>query len=125
MAYLLDSNLLIYSADATHAFLRPLVQSPANYVYVSAVSQIETLGFHRLVLADKFYLESIFTLLGVLPVSQPIIERATILRQQQRMTLGDAIIAATALEYGLAVATRNVRDFTHIVGLPVYNPLLR
>ena len=122
MAYLLDSNLLIYSADATHAFLRPLVQSPVNYV--SAVSQIETLGFHRLVLADKFYLESIFTLLGVLPVSQPIIERATILRQQQRMTLGDAIIAATALEYGLAVATRNARDFTHIVGLPVYNPFI-
>ena len=122
MAYLLDSNLLTYSADAAHAFLRPLVQSPANCVYVSAVSQVEALGFHRLVLADKFYLESMFALLGVLPVSQPIIERATVLHQQQRMTLGDALIAATALEFGLAVATRNIRDFTPIVGLSVYNP---
>ncbi|WP_210516274.1 type II toxin-antitoxin system VapC family toxin [Hymenobacter terricola] len=122
MAYLLDSNLLIYSADAAHAFLRPLVQDPANYG--SAVSQVETLGFHRLVLADKFYLESIFTLLGVLPVSQPIIERATVLRQQQRMTLGDALIAATALEYGLAVATRNMSDFTPVVVLSVYNPFV-
>ena len=120
MAYLLDSNLLIYSADAANAFLRPLVQSQTNYV--SAVSQVETLGFHKLVLADKFYLESVFILLGVLPVSQPIIERATVLRQQQRMTLGDAIIAATALEYGLTIATRNIKDFTHIVGLPVYDP---
>jgi toxin FitB len=63
MAYLLDSNLLIYSAEEAHAFLRPLVQSTANYV--SAISQVETLEFHRLGLVDKSYLESVFTILGV------------------------------------------------------------
>ncbi|WP_396268725.1 type II toxin-antitoxin system VapC family toxin [Ideonella sp.] len=34
---------------------------------------------------------------------------------------GDAAIAATALEYGFAVATRNVRDFEH-TGVRVINP---
>ena len=120
MAYLLDSNLLIYSADAAHSFLRPLVQDSANYV--SAISQVETLGFHRSLPADKHYLESVFALLGVLPVSQVVIKPATLLRQQQRMALGDALIAATALEYGLEVATRNVRDFSSITDLAVFNP---
>ena len=120
MAYLLDSNLLIYSADDTHSFLRPLVQTTANYV--SAISQVETLGFYKLALADKLYLESVFAILGILPVSPSIIQRAIALRQQQRLTLGDALIAATALDYGLDLATRNVGDFSRIAGLTAYNP---
>lgn len=33
------------------------------------------------------------------------------------MTLGDALIAATALEYGRALATRNLSDFQWVAGL--------
>ena len=33
------------------------------------------------------------------------------------MSLADAIIAATALEYSVALVTRNVSDFQHIPGL--------
>lgn len=53
MAYLLDSNLLIYSANPDSFFLRPLVLNPDNYV--SAISQVETLGFHKLTAADAAY----------------------------------------------------------------------
>jgi hypothetical protein len=38
------------------------------------------------------------------------------------MKLGDAIIAATALEYGVPVVTRNATDFSQIPGLEVINP---
>jgi len=38
------------------------------------------------------------------------------------MKLGDAIIAATALEYGLPLATRNTVDFRHIDSLQIINP---
>jgi toxin FitB len=38
------------------------------------------------------------------------------------MTLGDALIAATALEYGLELATRNVADFVDIPKKAVFNP---
>ena len=38
------------------------------------------------------------------------------------MKLGDAIIAATALEYGVPLVTRNEGDFKHITGLQVINP---
>lgn len=120
MTYLLDSNLLIYSANPDSSFLRPLVLNPDNYV--SAISQVETLGFHKLTAADATYLNSVFAILGILPVSQAIILRAIILRQQRRLSLGDALIAATALEYDLAVATRNTADFLPVSGLLVYNP---
>lgn len=119
MTYLLDSNLLIYSANPDSSFLRPLVLNPDNYV--SAISQVETLGFHKLTAADATYLNSVFAILGILPVSQAIILRAIILRQR-RLSLGDALIAATALEYDLAVATRNTADFLPVSGLLVYSP---
>lgn len=120
MAYLLDSNLLIYSASAANAFLRPLVLNTTNCA--SVISKVETLGFHRLDPADEAYFNSLFAILNTLPVTRLIIDRATALRQQKRMTLGDSLIAATALEYELETATRNVSDFSAIVGLTVYNP---
>lgn len=120
MTYLLDSNLLIYSADAANAFLRPLVSNADNYV--SAITQVETLGYHRLSATDKLYFQSLFALLGILPVTPAVIGRAVALRQQRRLSLGDALIAATALEFGLDLATRNVADFAPIGGLQVFDP---
>lgn len=120
MACLLDSNLLIYSAAAANALLRPLVLNTTNFA--PAISKVETLGFHKLNPVDEAYFNSLFALLNILAVTQPIIDRATFLRQQKRMTLGDLLIAAIALEYGLDIATRNVGDFISIAGLTVYNP---
>jgi predicted nucleic acid-binding protein len=56
------------------------------------------------------------------PLDDDVIERTVKLRQQEKMKLGDAIIAATALEFGLPLVTRNVDDFKHMVGLRVINP---
>ena len=38
------------------------------------------------------------------------------------MSMGDALIAATALTHGLTVATRNVKHFEHLADLLVFNP---
>ncbi|MGB3265430.1 MAG: hypothetical protein WBA89_15905 [Microcoleus sp.] len=38
------------------------------------------------------------------------------------MTLGDAIIAATALVYGRSLATRNIGNFRWIAELTLINP---
>ena len=38
------------------------------------------------------------------------------------MTLGDALIAGTAISYNLTLITRNVQDFQWIDGLSLLNP---
>jgi len=45
------------------------------------------------------------------------------LRQRQKLTLGDALIAATCLEQGYTLATANIGDFGWIEELKAFNPL--
>jgi predicted nucleic acid-binding protein len=39
----------------------------------------------------------------------------------RQITMADGLIAATALEHGLTLATRNVKDFENL-GLTIVNP---
>jgi predicted nucleic acid-binding protein len=62
----------------------------------------------------------------VLPVGESTARRAGVLRGELRQrglvrTQADLLIAATALEHDLMLATRNVKDFTGC-GLVVHNP---
>ena len=62
----------------------------------------------------------------ILPVSEPIAERWGILAGECQLKgrpikVADGLIAATALEHGLTIVTRNVRDFSGL-GMRFYNP---
>jgi predicted nucleic acid-binding protein len=58
-----------------------------------------------------------FAAASVLLLSQDVLEQAVKLRQLRKMTLGDALVAATALVHGLTLVTRNLDDFKWIAGL--------
>ena len=117
---LLDSNIIIYSAQPENAQLRELI---AEYTpAVSALSYLEVLGYHLLKEEQRQYFEEFFQVAQVLPISQDVLNQAVILRQQKRMTLGDAIIAGTALVYGLTLITRNTDDFRWITQVRLWNP---
>jgi toxin FitB len=117
---LVDSNILIYAAQPAHAHLRQFiaVHAPA----VSAVSYVEVLGYHQLDDEERQYLEAFFRLARVLPLSQAVLDKAVGLRQQRKMSLGDALVAGTALVHGLPLVTRNLEDFQWIQGLSLLNP---
>jgi predicted nucleic acid-binding protein len=55
-------------------------------------------------------------------VDSSIAERAGRLRRTASMRMPDALIAATALEQGLDLVTRNRRDFAKVHGLRVRDP---
>ncbi len=62
----------------------------------------------------------------VLPVTHAICERWGILSAKRQLSgaplaMADGLIAATALEYGLTLATRNVKDFADL-GVTILNP---
>jgi predicted nucleic acid-binding protein len=117
---LVDSNILIYAAQPAHAHLRQFIamHTPA----VSAVSYVEVLGYPQLDDEERQYLEAFFRLAHVLPLSQAVLDQAVALRQQRKMSLGDALVAGTALAHGLTLVTRNVEDFHWIQGLSLLNP---
>ncbi|MFN0201316.1 MAG: type II toxin-antitoxin system VapC family toxin [Bacteroidia bacterium] len=120
--YLLDSNILIYSSKTEYSFLRNYITSTTAISAVSVATVIEVLGYHKLSFEDKTYFESCIALLQVFEVSQSISDKAVELRQNQKMSLGDAIIAATAIVHDCELVTRNVGDFAGITALKLLNP---
>ena len=81
------------------------------------------MGYHNLNQVNKQKLERLFTLFPILPLSDEVIDMAIVLRQKRKISLGDALIAATALVHNIAVVTANVSDYTWIDGIEVINPL--
>jgi predicted nucleic acid-binding protein len=67
-------------------------------------------------------LDVIFQRLTVHALDERVVQQAIELRQQRRMNLADAVIAATALVHGLPLVTRNTADFLHVPGLRLLNP---
>lgn len=118
---LLDSNIIIYSAKLEYQSIRDLIIE--NIPYVSVVSYIEVLGYNKLSKIQKDYFEEFFQTANMLPISNTIIKTSANLKQEKKMSLGDAIIAATALQHNLTLITHNVKDFEWIDGLSVFDPL--
>lgn len=117
---LLDSNIIIYAAQAENEFLRGFIAEHSPYV--SALSCLEVLGYHQLNYEDKTYFEEFFNASQILSISQAVIEQGVRLKQMKKMSLGDAIIAGTALVHDLSVVTRNIDDFRWITELKLLNP---
>jgi predicted nucleic acid-binding protein len=122
--HLFDSNIVIYHLNqalpphATASFEDWIVEGAS----VSVVTRIEVLGYpeqtptqERLALETLRYFDEI-------PLQELIVQGAITLRQTQSIRLGDAIIAATALEHDLTLVTRNTGDFEWVNGLSLLNP---
>ncbi len=117
---LLDSNILIYGATGEHDALDIILDR--TDLAVASVTRIETLGFHRLSELEQHWLETVFDRLKILALDEVVAARAIALRQERKMGLADAIIAATALVHQLPLVTRNVEDFKQVTSLTVLNP---
>jgi toxin FitB len=117
---LIDSNIIIYAAQPSYSNLRQFIAAHAPAV--SAVSYVEVLGYHNLTEGDRRLLESFFAAATILPLSQPVLDQAVRLRQMRKMSLGDALVAGTALAHGRTLVTRNTDDFKWIAGLSLLNP---
>ena len=117
---ILDSNIIIYSALPEDEFLRDFIEE--NLPLVSEISRLEVLGFHNL--GDDLieYFEAFFFASTIIPISSEIVERAISIRQTRKLSLGDALIAATALENDLTLVTRNTKDFRWIDSLKLIDP---
>lgn len=118
---LVDSNILIYATKPEHSGLRQwLIDALPK---VSVISKVEILGYHKLHSTEKAALAELLNSLELIYLTPSCYEIAIQLRQQRKLTLGDALIAATCLEREFTLATCNTGDFFWIAELKVFNPL--
>jgi predicted nucleic acid-binding protein len=96
-AMLLDTNILIYACQPGGDWLSPWTTH--TDAAIASVTQIEALGFPGISPEEETALLSFIQACPSYPLADGVIQQAIKLRQQKKMKLGDAIIAATALEY--------------------------
>ena len=71
---------------------------------------------------DEAGLRTLLAPFTELPVDRAVAERAGRVRRETGTRIADALIAATALEHGLALVTRNTSDFERVPGLRLQPP---
>jgi predicted nucleic acid-binding protein len=119
---LIDSNIIIYGSKPQYQFVRDYLAK--EDIAVSKISLIKTLGFRKLEEEEMQMLKQLLASCYQYSINDEVIHRAIALRQQKKMSLGDAIIAATALQHELLLITANEEDFNWISGLELYNPVV-
>lgn len=119
---LIDSNILIYSAHEKYRYLRDLFKQ--ENVFVSIITRLEVLGYHRITLKQITYFDAIFKVVEILQIDNALIEQAISYRQKKSMSVADSIIAATANIYNVDLYTNNVADFKSIKDFKIVNPII-
>lgn len=115
----LDTNIVIYIANGRLG--ESLVGTEP--IYYPSILRIEALGYQNIRSVEEQRIKELLATLTELPLTDAVIDRATQLRQQSKMSLGDAIVAASAIERDCTLWTANDKDFSHIDGLRLHNPL--
>jgi predicted nucleic acid-binding protein len=118
---LIDTNIIFDALDGKMP-LNVLLKANLVDPIVSAVTYIEALGWHKITESELQIMQSFMDKATILPMDQPVVEEAVRIKQQKKIGLGDAIIAATAIIHNMVLVTRDVSDFKSIENLTLFNP---
>jgi len=116
MQYLLDTNIVIYYFNGLTDDERidALLIHSFN---ISIITQMEFLGWSGFLSDENLYqkAQEFISHANVFDLAQGVVDKTIILRQQHKIKMPDAIIAATALVHGFGIATNNIDDFKRLV----------
>lgn len=122
--YLLDTNAIINYLDASlpasaMLFMHGVVDEFCN---ISIISKMEALGHNFTSPAEQNTIETFVAGTNILAINEDIVNKTIAIRKGKKIKLPDAIIAATALVYGIILLSRNLPDFGGISGMKIINP---
>lgn len=119
--YLIDSNPLI------DFFNSKLNERGQNFIaaidpFISVITKIELLGNKNIPSQEWEQLQAFMKIATIYTLDNNTVEQTIVLRQQHKIKIPDAIIAATALLHEFTLISRNLSDFKNIPGLKVIDP---
>lgn len=119
--FLIDTNVVIYALEnkvppAGAAFLAKLPP------VISDITRIELLGWPDATPEQLAPIKAFMAKATMITITEAVILKTIEVKQIQKIKLGDAIIAATALVQEFTIITRNTGDFKNIPGLEVIDP---
>lgn len=121
--FLIDTNVIIdytsgkFDNDAA-IFAENIFNTDFN---ISVVVKIEALGYSG-PLSEMELLTDFINTANVFPLDDIVTKKTIELRKNNKLKLGDAIIAATAIMQDLTLLTRNISDFKNIADIRVIDP---
>lgn len=121
----LDSDVLIDHLRGYQAYAGYITRYERGELrgYVSAVTVAELFAARRTrEPVERKRVEKLLSLFIIVPVDMPISVLAGELRRDYGLSLPDAIVAATALNLGLVLVTRNIRHYQRIPNLRLEVP---
>ena len=122
--YLLDTNVVIGFLNASlpetgMQFLNDIID---NSSCISVITKMEALGFNFETAREQNTMEAFIGNATMLDMENMIVIKTIEIRKSIKITLPDAIIAATALVYDLTLLSRNTKDFIDVPNLKLKNP---
>lgn len=122
--YLFDTNILIYYFNGE---MESLVENKVSKLMsesfqISVISKMEFLGF-SFGKQEKQQAIDFIEYAEIKMLTDKIVQKVIEIRQEKRIKLPDAIIAATAMEYSAILVTRNTKDFNSL-SLEILNPFI-
>ena len=113
---LIDSNIIINLLNHRLPSLHEewIIERINQGVAISVITWIEVLGWTGHTKEGLHIAESLLRLCDRIELTPTIRDQTIALRQQHRIKLPDALIAATAQAQSLALLTLNEKDFEHI-----------
>jgi predicted nucleic acid-binding protein len=107
--FLADTNAIIYIFEGKDYMLPFLL----NITSISVISEIELRGFYRISPKEEETIKSLLDDLEIISLDYQIKELAIQLKQNYKIKLPDAIIAATAIKKNLSLLTAD-KNFVKI-----------
>lgn len=115
MTILLDTNIVI--EHLKHGMLADV--SPEIKFAISVISVTELFRFAGMAQIEESLIEEFLLITQIFSLDSSIARRAGYLGRTRSTKLADLMIAATALEWNIAIVTKNLKDFRNIPGLKV------
>ena len=117
--YILDTNVVIYYVGGEIKTLRKLIPIMRSYATVMLPSIVitELWSGKQTPLTEITAIEAFIATLVVIPLEMQVARSAGILRRDYNLSIGDSIVASTALTMGSTLLTRNIRDFKKVPNL--------